>query len=77
MKTMKYETLVTTSKVFGVGLVLLGAARFLAPPTILSQWSGAWMVITSVCIAGVGIPLALVHAGLAVWADEALERIHR
>lgn len=76
---MNFEKLFLISKVAGLCLVSAVVAWFLpahaASQSVVAEWRTAWVVLVSVCTAGLVLPLALVHAGLAAWADDAVEQL--
>lgn len=78
---MNPKLLMSVSRVFGTCLGLsVGAwliAAQLVAPAGLERWRTAWLLLCLIGIAGTVLPLALVHALLAAWADEVIERIDR
>lgn len=76
---MKTKTMFAISKVSGAILGLAVAAWLVAAqlvsPAALQPWRSAWLLLCSIGVAVAVLPLALVHAGLAAWADETIEHI--
>lgn len=76
---MSTKTMFAISKVSGASLAFAVAAWLVAAqlvsPGALQPWRSTWLLICSIGVAGTVLPLALLHAGLAAWADETIEHI--
>lgn len=79
MKTLNCTTMLGISKVSGVCLAMLVGAMLMAPQLLgepgSEGWHSAWMVLGGLSIAGVVLPLGLIHAGLAGWVEESIDRV--
>lgn len=72
--------LLRISKVAGICLAVAILAIVLDStfaPTFTSAWATPLRIIACLLIAATVLPLALLHAALAGWAEETLERLDR